>query len=759
MNRLARILVAHRGKWAVLALLLVVLSTLGLPRLRFKNDYRMFFSEKNPELVAFENLHARFAPTDNVLLVVSARSGDLFTAPRLAALETLTQRAWSLPGTRRVDSPANFQHSEAVGDDLAVAPLLRHADRLDPDGVAKIREKMLAEPILTNRLISPDGRTAGVVVSLSLNETRRDAQVLEVAAAARKLATETMAAHPELEVRLTGSAMFDTAFHEAAEADVRILIPTMYTLALLLAWWLLGSVAVALIIGLLIGLSIVTALGLAGLLGISLSPSAMAAPNIILTLAVADAVHFLVGWQNRRQAGDNAEEAMVHTLATHLSFIVFTTGATVVSFLTMNFSDAPPFHDLGNITALGVIAAFVFSILLLPALAICLPARWAGKPTTILSQGFDRLLVALKRAPRRVAILGLAGTVILSQGLWLNELDDLYVQYFDTSLTFRQDTDWTEQRLTGIYVLEYELPSGAADGIFDPAYLTQVDAFAEWLRQQPEVTHVFSLADILRKLNRNFHGEDPAYFRIPESRELAAQYFFTYELALPSGMGVNDQADVTRSSLRLTATLHNISSNQVRNIEARAQTWLKTHTPAHLHVAGTGASLMFANIGARNIRDMIEGEVLGLVAVILLLGAALRSLRLGILAMVPTLLPAALAFGLWGMLVGQVGLASSVVAAMTLGILADDTVHFLGHYKRGRDARMGVTEAVEHAFQEAGQALGITALILITGFSVLAFSHFRINADLGLLTVVILVLGLLADLVLLPALLLSGEKK
>ena len=120
MNHLALFLVYRRYWLALLVVVLLALSTLGLPRLTFKNDYRMFFSKDNPELIAFENLQAKFAASDNVLIVLSARTGDLFTAPRLAALETLTNRAWSLPAARRVDSPANFQHSEAVGDDLAV---------------------------------------------------------------------------------------------------------------------------------------------------------------------------------------------------------------------------------------------------------------------------------------------------------------------------------------------------------------------------------------------------------------------------------------------------------------------------------------------------------------------------------------------------------------------------------------------------------------------------------------------------------------
>jgi len=178
-----------------------------------------------------------------------------------------------------------------------------------------------------------------------------------------------------------------------------------------------------------------------------------------------------------------------------------------------------------------------------------------------------------------------------------------------------------------------------------------------------------------------------------------------------------------------------------------------------MRVAATGPSVMFANIGRRNIADMVSGEVIGMAVVAVLLGLALRSWRLGLLVLVPTMLPAAMTFGVWGLLVGQVGLASSVVAAMTLGILADDTVHFLGHYTRARRLGSDADAALVHAFHEAGQALWITSLVLISGFAVLAFSHFRINSDLGLLTVVILILGLLADFVLLPALLLFGGRR
>ena len=267
---------------------------------------------------------------------------------------------------------------------------------------------------------------------------------------------------------------------------------------------------------------------------------------------------------------------------------------------------------------------------------------------------------------------------------FFNRLDDRYVQYFGESLTFRQDTDYIDTNLTGIYAIEYPLKAQGADGINDPDFLREAEAFSEWLRTQPEVTHVFSVVDILKKLNMNMHGDDPAWYRIPDNRKLAAQYLLTYELSLPQGVNLIDRVDVNRSAIRLTATLRNVSSQQALDLEERAQAWMKQHMPAYMHVAGTGATLMFANIGQRNILAMISGEVMGMTLVSLLMILFLRSFSLGLLSMIPNLLPAGVAIGIWYLTVGEIGLTSSVVAAMTLGILTDDTVHFLEKYARYR---------------------------------------------------------------------------
>jgi predicted RND superfamily exporter protein len=285
-----------------------------------------------------------------------------------------------------------------------------------------------------------------------------------------------------------------------------------------------------------------------------------------------------------------------------------------------------------------------------------------------------------------------------------------------------------------------------------------VDRFADWYRQQPNVLHVNSLTDIMRRLNKNMHGDDPAWYRLPGERDLAAQYLLLYEMSLPYGLDLNNQVDISKSATRMTVSLESISSTEMLGMEKRAQQWLAENAP-HMQSDGASPSVMFAYIGQRNIHSMLTGTSIALVLISLILVFALRSLKLGLVSLIPNLAPAAMGFGIWGLLSGQVGLGLSVVMGMTLGIVVDDTVHFLSKYLRARrEQGLDSQAAVRYAFHTVGIALVVTSLVLIAGFMVLAQSAFKLNADMGFLTAMIIGLALLADFIFLPPLLMKVDK-
>lgn len=746
------------ARWYILILMagLVAMAGYGIKDLQFKSDYRMFFSDDNPQLTALENLQKTYTRDDNVLLVLTPAKGDVFSPEILAIAQQLTKDLWQTPYSTRVDSLVNFQYSHANGDEVTVEDLVGDIAQLTPEDLTRIKLYALQEPLLVNRLVSPNAKVMGFNVVILRPGINQDSETVEVTRYVRKLADSLRAEHPDLDVRITGSILMDTAFAESSELDMRTLTPAMLTIIAVALWFFLRSFWGMVTVLIMMTLAVIATVGMTGWLGIAFSPSSIPAPTILLTLVVANSVHLLTSFYKSVNDGANPHEAIGNSIAKNFKAIVFCNFTTVIGFLTMNSSESPPFRDLGNITAMGMVITFFLSMVLQPALMAIFPA--AGRPRWGSNEGWKKFAHFVIKY-RHYCLIGMTLAVaVLATGIRLNALDDEYVKYFDSSVEFRRDTDYTSDHLTGIYRIDYSLEKNNGDGISDPDFLQRVDAFVQWYRQQPEVTHVFAVTDIFKRLNQNMHSDDPAWYRLPETAEMSAQFLLLYEMSLPYGLDLNDRINVNKSATRVSVTLHSISSQQVLDLEARAQAWLKVNAPNFARHEGTGITLLFAHIGQRNIASMIDGLVLAAIIIALTLIAVLRSTLLGLLSLIPNVIPSIMVFGVWGMLVGQIGMASSVVVAMTLGILVDDTVHFLTQYQYARNQKgLPPEAAVEYAFSQIGNALWVTSFILILGFAIFALSSFKINQEMGMLTTLIFAVGLLADFILLPPILLFIE--
>ncbi|MEM6455820.1 MAG: MMPL family transporter, partial [Acidobacteriota bacterium] len=708
-----------RVRWLVIAATLIGVFGLaaGAPRLGFNDEYRVFFGADNPQVLAFDALEAVYTKNDNILFVVEPASGDVFRADTLTAIEALTTASWQIPFARRVDSVTNFQHTRAEGDELIVEDLIENATLLTEAEQADKRRIALDEPLLNGRALSPTADVTGVNVTLqmpgeSVDETER------AVAAARALAAQIERDHPGHTIYITGFAMLNNAFTEASMKDMSTLVPLMYGIILVFLLVLFRSVSATLAALAVIALSTMAAMGAAGWMRLELTPPSSIAPTLILTLAVADSVHFLKGFLGRLAAGDGKHAAIVESLRVNLWPIFLTSASTALGFLSMNFSDSPPFHDLGNMTAFGVMMAFVLSVGFLPALMSLLPVR-APRRVRATGEGWDRFgrWVLARRGPVLVVTSLIA--IVLTLSVPRNELNDEFVEYFGESIAFRTDTDFAIDRLTGIYQVDYSLGAGESGGISEPAYLDTLDRFATYWRAQPNVLHVRTLADTLRRVNRSMHGDDDAWYRLPESRELAAQYLLLYELSLPYGLDLNDEINVDKSATRFTVTFSDLSANELIAAVAQGEAWLRDNAPAAMFSHGAGPALMFSHLAQRNIEGMLLGTFLALVLISAILMAALRSWRYGLLSLIPNLAPAGMAFGIWALTVGQINIALSMVVAMTLGIVVDDTVHFLSKYQRGRvEHGYDADGAVRYAFRAVGGALWTTSLVLVAGFLV-----------------------------------------
>ena len=349
--------------------------------------------------------------------------------------------------------------------------------------------------------------------------------------------------------------------------------------------------------------------------------------------------------------------------------------------------------------------------------------------------------------------------LVLSLGSLKIKLDDNFLTYFSEKFEIRRDSDFIERNLTGLNAIEWSVPAADDGGISEPEYLARVESFIDWLKLQPKVTNVGGITTTMKELNQSMNGDDPAFYILPESRELAAQYLLMYEMSLPYGLDLNNSIDVAKSQSRVIALVQNASSADLRELNTRAGQWLGGNAPDQ-YVEGGGLSMIFAYISERNINSMLFGSLIALIFISFILVFALRSIKIGLVSLIPNLVPAAMALGLWGYTVGVAGLSIAVVIAVTLGIVVDDTVHFLSKYLRARrEQGMTPPQSVVNTFETVGVALWITSITLIAGFMVLFWSGFKVNSELGILTAVTIAFALLADFLLLPPVLLAVDRE
>jgi len=758
-SRLANWIIRKRWWLIAVTVLVASITASGMLFITIDSDLRVFFAKQDPRLLELEALENTYTKHESIIFIVAPEDGNVFTRDTLSVVQQLTEASWQMPYSNRVDSITNFQYTTASQDELIVKDFIDNPDQLSDAQLAQKRQLALTEPLLVKRLVAVDASTTAVIVNVIFAQKAPEA-VEAIAKFSRQLRDRFKNQHPDIKFYLTGSVMFDMAFSEVGRHDMLLLAPLMFLILVLVVGVSVRSVVATVATMFVILLSMLSAMGIAGWLGISINPASANAPTIILTLAVADSVHILITMYRLMYAGKSKNEALVESLRINLQAVFLTSLTTAIGFLTMNYSDSPPFNDLGNIVAIGIIMAFLYSIFFLPALISVLPVQ-ARQAPVIAAHNFFHQLSSFVIQYQRPVIIILSLTVLVSAVLATrNVLNDNWIRYFNNNIPVRVATDVLENRLSGADFIEYSLPARGPGDIADPEYLQRLEQFAQWLREQPEVVHVYTVADIFKRLNKNMHNDDDEWYRLPASRELAAQYLLLYEMSLPLGLDLNNQINVDKSATRIVVTVKNLGTRVFRGLDQRAQQWLKDNMPSYMHVRGSGLSIVWAYLSKRNIINMLFAAFGALFAIALVMVFALKRIDMGLISLVPNLTPAVVAFGLWGLIVGEVGLGVSVVSSMTLGIVVDDTVHFITKYLRFRDNdQYTPATAIQETFYLVGPAMAVTTLALVAGFLVLTFSDYKMSADMGLLSALTVSIALVMDFLLLPALLLKFSRK
>ena len=738
------------------AVLFSAFTGYGIFFLTFNPDTRAYFGPQNPERLALDRVEAKYAQTVNVILVLAPKDGNVFTPQFLTLVAEVTNRAWKTPHSYRVESLSNFQELEAQGDDLKVSSLYNARAPVTPEIAAEVRRRALGSKDIVTNLVGPRGDATSIVILLNKPD-KPGSVVPEIGQFVQALKDDIHQKHPDVDVYLTGGIMADLSFVEAAHRDTVLLLPLMAVIILGVLLIGMRSVTVTLVTSIVIGLTVIQTMGIYGWFGEVLNTVTAAAPPIIITLFFADCVHFVMAAVQQQTHGRTREQSIVETIRLNLLPTLIKAATTIVGFLALNFSDSPPLNQLGNVVAVGSFIGAILTITLIPAMLSYLPIpkySEEGRTHRLVAATADWVVAHNRQFLWGFVILFPLSLLLIPQ----LKVNDNFVNYFDKSFQFRQATDFLEQHISGLHTLSYSVPSGRPEGVTDPAYLKQLDAFAQWYRTQPHVIYVSTLADVVRRINKAMNGDKPEFDRIPDDKKLIAQYMFLYELSLPPGQDMSSLVDVGRAESLVNVRLTGVSSNEIIAAASSGESWLKAHAPAHTAPA-TGMSLVYSWLTVRNIQAMLLGTIISVILVSLIMAWALGNWLLGWMSLVINLAPAAMAFGVWSLTGSEVNLAISVVTSITYGIVTDDTVHTMTKYRWARRI-LGMTpyDAARETLTYTGGAVVLSSLALSLGFAMLGFSAFNITSVMGTLAALIIALAALAELLLLPGLLIMFDR-
>jgi uncharacterized protein len=747
--------------WTTLLIGVLVLGALapGLAFLGADFSYRIWFDEDDPYLAAFDAFERRFGNDEAIGIVVQSPSG-VFDHDTAALLVELTEQMWKVSEVVRVESLANFSwvHVDAAEpDEILIDPILPDDEELTTDLLEERRHAALTHEKLPGYLVSKDGTSALVLGWLQPGVERPPnyrAVVHEIEQMVEQIRARDEARGSDHRLHITGLPAMTVAFERANQDDFGRILPVVVGLCCILLFVMFRSVAAVGLTLLVSGCAIVGALAVGGYLGIRLNNISFVVPEFLLAIALADSVHILASYA--RAAGDNRRERVRAALAKNLVPTVLTSVTTAAGFWSFAGAKVAPIADLGVLSGVGTVFAWLFTYLVLGPILTLAPLKLRvarGQRASRAARGWARWVSRHRPWVLAGSAIVVAGGAALAANI---QVDSDPYAYLAKDHPLNVATDALEDSFGHAMGIEISVNSGRPEGIKDPEFLRTVDGFQTWIASRPGVGATSSFVDIVKAMNRALHGGRPEEYRVPDSAAEVAEQKLLYSLSLPAGQSLNDRVSIKNDQLRLSVQWAFRRSERTLQEIAQVEQEAKRRG---LDVEITGKTQLYQRLNPYVVDTFLVSLGLAVLVVGGLLALWFRSLRIGALAMIPNGVPLVLGAGVLAALGRNLDAGTAVVFATCLGIAVDDTVHFLASFvaatRRGEDPR----NAVQTVLAETGPALVITTGILSAAFVTFAMSVFVPNIYFGVMIAIILLLALAADLVILPALVVGMRRQ
>jgi len=733
-----------------LYIFLFIFGCIGITKITIGSDTRVLFSESNKHMQNFFEFEDRFTPGNYAVIGIESESSFLDDT-QMSILNELTLEFWKIPKVLRVDSLANHQFVYGTDSDIELIEIGSSFSELSGKFKLPTNKILEGEPLVLNRLVSVDFKTALVIVNFNLDRNNPD-HVQQAIDNSRSLIKGFEDAYG-LKIFLGGDIASMATYKEAAIRDALTLIPVGLLIALLITLFFIGDVKHFKPLLINLGGATVVGAGMTGWLGEAVNPATTIAPLVIFAIVTASSTHILMAFQ--REIQNDFTEAYDRTISNTFPPIIVANLFTLLGFSSLLFSSSPPIKMLGLMTISGVLTS-IFGYLSIYVYHMKVSSTYS--PPKLISNTNDyltRLVSTCVKRPVIVLISFAVFSISVAYGVSNLKFNEAFMEFFDDGYDFRLATDFIEEKTGGAQIFDYTVFAEEGGSILDPEYIATINKFELWLKDQDRVSNIASIVPIIRRIHSamNSINQDYTKYPIPDDREVIAQYILLYEMSLPYGLDLTSIMNQQKTASRVSFSLKDVSSEEIRFLASNIKNWFSVNAPSYRIDLGTGVSMMFAYLATDIAKDVFLGVAISLVLICIFLAFILKSFVLVVFVLLANVLPIAAIFGMWGIFNGDIGIAASVVIAMVLGIAIDDSIIFIWALGKAIKAHSSSKfKAVIEAIHEVGAPMLASTLALSAGFGVMYFSGFQVTSDLGIFSALIVVAAFLFDLIFLPSL-------
>jgi predicted RND superfamily exporter protein len=784
-ERLAHSIYRHRMLTIVIMLAINITLVTQLPKITIDTSTEGFLHKNDPTLVGYDAFRDQFGRDEVIIIAIETK--NIFDRQFLKRLKSLHEQLEDhVPYIDDITSLINARNTRGEADELIVEDFLENWPQNEAE-LEILKNRALSNPLYKNLLLSEDGRFATIVIKTHSLSTRgqkidvleefddttptplpatstllskriflTDAENSEVVQAVKKIIAEYDTS--DFRIYIAGSPVVTHFLKRTMMKDMRKfmgLATAMVAVCLFLMFRRISGVVFPLFT---VMLSLLSTVSIMAVTGTAIKLPTQILPSFLMAVGVGTSVHILAIFFQRFQQAGQKEEAIAYALGHSGLAVVMTNVTTAAGLMSFSTSEVAPIADLGIFAGIGVLIAFINTIILLPALLALVPLRNRKNSKSPQNKTpMDRFLIFIGNfsTAHPKAILIVCAVVVCGSLAATSRIRFSHdpLRWFPKNNPIRIASEKLDHELRGTLNLEVIIDTQKENGLYEPGLLNKFEEATVFTEAQAYgevfVGKAWSLTTILKEINQALNENREEFYSVPQDKKLIAQEFLLFE-----NSGSDDLEDVVDSQFskaRFTLKGPFKDSIQYATLLNTVDQYFRDQFP-NADITLTGMMVLLSKTINNAISSMTKSYIIALVVITVLMMLLIGKVRIGLLSMIPNLIPILLMLGVIGATPITMDLFTMMVASIAIGLAVDDTIHFMHNFRRYYEQTGDPKLAVQQTLLTTGRAMLVTTIVLSSGFFIFVFATMNNLLNFGILTSFTILMALVADYLVAPAL-------